>query len=97
MKVSNKVYGEVIVRFAKTPTEYQPEVKVEDGTVFVKAKWDDNTLVWVSAAALDDEKIALDHVLHRLISWTATIALFKLNMTKAELKRLMVKEHLLSK
>lgn len=97
MQVSDKMYGEVIVRFAKTPKEYEPEVMVKEGTIYVKAKYEDNTETWVRASALDYERCALENVLEKLISWTATIALFKLNMTKAELKRWMIKAHLLSK
>jgi hypothetical protein len=96
MNISGKVHGELSVTFSKTP-EYDQEVKVEDCVIWVKARRDDDTRTWTRADALRSPKQAKEEIFAELLRWLWRLGINDLQLTKAEMKRRILREGLISK
>lgn len=97
MQVSNRTYMEVEVREAKTPTEYEPVIRCKDGVVWVTAKWKDGSEFWVRADRLKREQEAVESALEHLINQVWSLGINRLGLSKAEMKRRLIRTGVISK
>lgn len=88
MKITNKVYPEVIIHKLQVP-EFDQEVKVENGIVYVIVRKSDGKKYWVRLDELQTIQEANKDILRRLI-WELSDLRNALSLSKAEMKRRLV-------
>lgn len=95
MKVSGKAYVDVTTELAKVP-ENNPEIKLDDqGVVWVKV-WEGSKAMFVRADSLKTEKEAWTDMT-RILLWRLAMVANKADITKAQLKRDLIRCGAISK
>lgn len=95
MKVAGLKYSRIDVQTATVP-QYDPEVKVEDGVVFVRAVFPNGEKAWIRADALRSGREEAERRF-QVLMWRLRDAADDLGMSKAEVKRRLINEGILSK
>ena len=84
MNINGLVFPELIVKEYK-PSETHPEVKIENGIIWVKCFSGDSSC-WIQAEALKNKENAKQD-LYNWLAWKLDIAARDLLMSKAAIKR----------
>ena len=95
MNIKNKIYPVVTVSRQKVP-EFNQSVKVENGVIYVTTVDEDGKQYWTKADRLKTDWNSDEDILEHLL-WELQTIQSKLNMSKAALKRELVKYSLISK
>jgi len=96
MNVKNLYCPKVTVSFLKTD-EFSPQAKIEDGIVWIETIDGNGKKFWTRADALMSQDKANEIALNRLLYHVWSVAFNNMGMSKAELKRRLITEGLISK
>ena len=96
MNIKGKIYPEVEVTRNKVP-EFDQEVKVENGIIWtIIVNPDNGKKLWARVDYLKSAKESNEYILERLL-WAMSDVKKNMDMSKAELKRRLIKYDLISK
>jgi hypothetical protein len=94
MNITGKCFVDIKTELAKVPDEV-PEVKLEKGNLYVKV-WEGQEAFWVSVGSLKSEREAWKSMFENLV-WRLGSAAGNADLTKAEVKRQLIKCGVISK
>jgi len=94
MKIAGKCFVDVTTELARVPNEIQ-EIKVEDGILYAKV-WEGQRSFWASVGSLKDEREAWEKMFE-ILAWRLSTSADKAGLTKAEVRRRLVKIGAISK
>jgi hypothetical protein len=94
MDIRNKRYFRLEMTTART-VEQNLEAQLKEGVLWVKV-WDGDKSFYVPADRLMDEKKAYEDLIQHLV-WKLSWAMVNAGMTKAEMKRQLIRAGVISK